>query len=301
MEEAIALTWEPEPDPKKIEKIAETVDFSDSLLPVCYGAEPMDEAAKISDIMMQDEIGRDGRAMADAFRGLSADLEAMPDVRPSPVRRFLRELPVIGAFFDSAEEDARRVSSALARMDAAQAKLDSALFSVFRDHEMLDQLRVSCEKACAEITEHIEAGRMRCESERVENGDSPSLVLFEKRLQDMAAARMAALQTVLQLRLLQHNGQELANRMQSGIYALIPSWKAMATSMLAAARQRNEAVLSAEAAKAAGIALGDVKGRYAAAAAANDLDRLEAARMELLEKVDEALGMAEQAEKILEE
>ena len=127
---------------------------------------------------------------------------------------------------------------------------------------------------------------------------------FERRLHDLELARMSALQTAPQIRILQSGNQMLAEKIQTSMLTMIPMWKNQMVLGLAIKSQKNAALVQKEIADTTNELLrrnaemleqSSIETAREVERSIIDVDTLKEVQQRLINTIDETMNIATQA------
>ena len=244
------------------------INFDNPTLTLSYGAKTMDEISKFTDSLLGSVRVKDSGPVG---QGLSELMLKIKDVEidqiAQPKKGFLESLPVVGRFFNSIEKTIAQFDTVLEQVEGISKKLEEAQFGLLKDIQVLEQLYGHNKNFYEDLTVYIKAGEERLEQARREelprleeeakkSGDNLAaqnvrdfaerLNRFERRLHDLKLSRTITLQTAPQIRMIQSNNQNLAEKIQTSILATIPIWKNQMVLALSIHGQRQAAHLQKE-------------------------------------------------------
>ncbi len=230
------------PDERKmVEDFAAQIDVSNTTLIMQYGAGAQKKIADFSETALGNvrtkDLGEVGDLLADVvkeLRGFDAAEES------KGIRGFFKKntdrLSVMKTKYDKAEVNVNRIVKA---MEGHQIQL-------MKDSAMLDRMYEINKNYLKELTMYILAGKKKLN--RLEQEELPKLIerssrtgdmadaqavndfnamcnRFEKKLHDLELTRTISLQMAPQIRLIQNNDIQMAEKIQSTLVNTIPLWK----------------------------------------------------------------------------
>ncbi len=244
-----------EEEKETVATFAEQIDLSDSALVMQYGAATQKKMADFSEkalenVRSQDlgEIGTLLTGVVGQIKGLTAD-----DGKNKGIfKKAANKLSNMKTKYAKAEANINEVCQTL---EGHQVQL-------LKDSAMLDQMYDMNLTYFKELTMYILAGQQKLAETRA--CDIPKLQAraqetgltedaqaaqdlsamcdrFEKKLHDLELTRMVSLQTGPQLRLVQNNDTQMAEKIQSTLVNTIPLWKSQMTIALGLAHSTQAA------------------------------------------------------------
>ncbi|MBR4741460.1 MAG: toxic anion resistance protein [Desulfovibrio sp.] len=252
----------------KVQAAEKEINFDDPTLTLSYGAKTMDEISKFADSLLGNvrvkDSGPVGQGLADLMgRIKNVDL----DVIARPKKGFLESIPFVGKLFSSVERTLAQFDTVLNQVEDISKKLEDAMFGLQKDIHVLEQLYAHNKNFYEDLTAYIKAGEAKLEQAKTEelprleaiakeSGDTLAaqnvrdfaerLNRFERRLHDLKLSRTITVQTAPQIRMIQSNDQNLAEKIQTSILATIPIWKNQMVLALSINGQREAAHLQKE-------------------------------------------------------
>ena len=252
----------------KIAQAQSEINFNNPTLTLSYGAKTMDEISKFADSLLGSVRVKDSGPVG---QGLSELMLRIKDVDIDQIAQskkgFLESLPLVGRLFNSIERTVAQFDTVLEQVEGITKKLEEAMFGLLKDIQVLEQLYGHNKNFYEDLTAYIEAGEQSLEQARKEElprleaiaketGDNlaaqnvrdfaEKLNRFERRLHDLKLSRTITLQTAPQIRMIQSNDQNLAEKIQTSILATIPIWKNQMILALSIHKQRQAAHLQKE-------------------------------------------------------
>ncbi|CAQ85868.1 MULTISPECIES: toxic anion resistance protein [Photorhabdus] len=261
--ESIALV-----DQEHLNALVEKLDISQPAAVISYGAKPMGEIARFADTLLENvrtkeanEVGQKLSALVMFIRehdALSAEEKSS---------NFLRNLPLIGGIFKKVERTMIDQKTLTQQVDTIATHLDNAMLNLLRDITVLDQLYDRNLGFYKEVSLYVEAGKQKLQqiktvelpalqrkaatSQDMMDAQSVKDLLedinrFERRLHDLELSKTIAIQTAPQIRIVQNNNQQLAEKIQSSILSTLPIWKSQMVLNLSLKAQGKAAKLQKE-------------------------------------------------------
>ncbi|PHM29021.1 toxic anion resistance protein [Xenorhabdus budapestensis] len=255
-------------DQEKVNALIEKIDIFQPTAVISYGAKPMGEIARFADSLLENvrskEAGAVGKKLSDLVMFVRENGALTEEEKTSS---FFRNLPLIGGLFKKAEcavIDSRTLTQ---QVDTITVHLDNAMTTLVRDINVLEQLYTRNLDFYKNITLYVEAGKQKLE--QVRNELLPELRMkaemskdmmdaqsvkdlmenitrFERRIHDLELSKAVAVQTAPQIRIVQSNNQQLAEKIQSSILTTLPIWKSQLVLQLSLNAQGKAAKLQKE-------------------------------------------------------
>ncbi len=252
-------------DHEKVNAIATTININDPTAFLAYGSKPMAEIAKFSDTLLSRIKTKDAGEVGGQLSDLVLKIrEYDPFTLEEKSSGFLTSLPVIGGLFRRAEKSKIDHTTLTSQVDIIASHLDNSMVGLLRDNEQLAQLYDKNLDYYRELEVYIEAGKQYLT--QIRTVDLPALEAkatasqdmldaqsvkdlleninrFERRLHDLELSKMIALQTAPQIRIIQNNNQQLAEKIQGSIFSTLPVWKSQIVLSLSLQEQEKAAKL----------------------------------------------------------
>ena len=252
----------------KVKAASAEINFENPTLTLSYGAKTMDEISKFTDSLLGSVRVKDSGPVGE---GLSDLMLRIKDVKidqiAQPQKSFLESIPLVGRLFNTMERTIAQFDTVLEQVEGISKKLEDAMGGLLKDISVLEQLYAHNKTFYEDLTVYIKAGEARLEQARnvelpaleqkaKESGDNfdaqnvrdfaERLNRFERRLHDLKLSRTITLQTAPQIRMIQSNNKNLAEKIQTSILATIPIWKNQMVLALSIHGQRQAAHLQKE-------------------------------------------------------
>lgn len=231
----------------RIDEISQNIDINQASEVLGYGVKPMSEIAKFADTLLQGVKGKDSGVIGEQLGSLIAKVkEYDPLTKEDQNSSFLAKLPIIGSFFRKNAAEKIDHMTLTSQVDTIAAHLDQSMVGLLRDNERLEQLYLKNFEYYKEISLFVTAGKKKIEEIKTtelprlqaqadESKDlldtqkvkdlMENLNRFERRLHDLEISKTIAMQTAPQIRIMQNNNQQLAEKIQGSILTTLPVWK----------------------------------------------------------------------------
>jgi len=226
---------------KMVDDFAAQIDVNNTTLIMQYGAGAQKKVADFSEAALGNvrtkDLGEVGNMLADVvkeLRGFDAEEESK-GIR-GLFKKNVDRLSTMKAKYDKAETNVNKIVKA---MEGHQIQL-------MKDSAMLDRMYEINKNYLKELTMYILAGKKKLQ--QLEQEELPKLVerssrtgdmadaqavndfnamcnRFEKKLHDLELTRTISLQMAPQIRLIQNNDIQMAEKIQSTLVNTIPLWK----------------------------------------------------------------------------
>ena len=238
---------ETESDLVRIDEISKTINIHQPAEVLSYGVKPMSEIAKFSDTLLQGVKGKDSGVVGDQLSSLIMKIrEYDPLSAEEKSGNFLSNLPIIGGLFKKGVEKKIDHMTLTSQVDTIASHLDNSMVSLLRDNERLEQLYLKNFEYYKEVNLFVEAGKRKIieirsaelpalQHQAEETKDlldaqkvkdlMENLNRFERRIHDLELSKTISMQTAPQIRIIQNNNQQLAEKIQGSILSTLPVWK----------------------------------------------------------------------------
>lgn len=252
-------------DQNKVAVMAAQIDIAEPSAVMSYGAKPMGEIARFADTLLEKVRGKDAGEVGQQLSELVMRIRQNDPFTAEEKRsRFLENLPLVGGLFKSVEKAKIDSKTLTEQVDSIAAHLDKSMVNLLRDIETLEQLYLRNYDFYSDISLYVEAGKQKLQE--VREVDLPALQKqaeeskdlmqaqkvkdlieninrFERRLHDLELSKTISIQTAPQIRMVQSNNQQLAEKIQSSILSTLPIWKSQMVLMMTLDAQKKAAQL----------------------------------------------------------
>lgn len=252
-------------DASQFASLASEIKLSDPASVLAYGAKPMGEIARFADTLLTRIRAKDAGEIGEQLSKLVTYIrENDPLSAQEKTGSFLSSLPVVGSLFKRAQKAQIDRQTLAEQVDGIATHLDNSMVNLLRDIETLEQLYAKNYDYYKEVSLYIEAGRQKLE--QIKSQDLPALQQqaqaskdmmqaqqvkdlleninrFERRLHDLELSKIIAVQTAPQIRMVQSNNQQLAEKIQTSILSTLPIWKSQLVLTMTLDAQRKAAQL----------------------------------------------------------
>lgn len=241
------------------------LDLNESSAVMAYGAKPMGEIARFADTLLSNVKAKDAGEIGNQLSELVLSIRGYdPLSAEEKASGFLASLPLIGGLFRSVEKARINHQTLTQQVDGIAGHLDQSMIKLLRDIETLEQLYARNFEFYKDITLYIEAGKQRLAYARttelpaLEEKAKASQDLmdaqkvkdfieninrFERKLHDLELSKIISVQTAPQIRMIQSNNQQLAEKIQSSILSTLPIWKSQMVLSMSLEGQKKAAKL----------------------------------------------------------
>ena len=253
------------PDDARVNEIATTISINDPTAFLAYGSKPMAEIAKFSDTLLNRIKTKDAGEVGGQLSDLVLKIrEYDPLSQEEKTTGFLANIPFIGSLFRQVEKTKIDHTTLTTQVDVIASHLDNSMVNLLRDNEQLAQLYDKNLDYYRELNLYIEAGKQflnqtrtvdlpALEAKAMETQDMldaqnvkdlmENINRFERRLHDLNLSKTIAMQTAPQIRIIQSNNQQLAEKIQGSIFSTLPIWKSQIVLSLSLQEQEKAAKL----------------------------------------------------------
>ena len=236
----------------KVEQIRQSIDFTDTSAMVQYGTGAQKDISSFSDDILSKVRSKDTGEAGELMRNL---LVKVNDVGVSD----LTKNSVFGSVRSKLKKFSARYQKMEGQIDEIANNLDKQRVTLLNDINMYDTMYQKNLDYFKELDLYIRAGKEELQHvqtevipklrEQVAQSTDPmapqvvkdyedSANRFEKKLYDLELSRTISLQMAPQIRLIQSNDRELAEKIQTSILNTIPIWKNQIVLAIRLARQK---------------------------------------------------------------
>jgi uncharacterized protein YaaN involved in tellurite resistance len=226
---------------KMVEAFAEQIDVSNASQVMQYGAGAQKKVADFSETALNNVRTKDLGEVGDLLSGVVKELRGFDATEESRgIKGFFKKntdkITSMKTKYDKAEVNVNKIVKA---MEGHQIQL-------LKDSAMLDKMYEINKNYLKELTMYILAGKKKLK--KLEQEELPRLIersnqtgdmadaqavndfhamynRFEKKLHDLELTRTISLQMAPQIRMLQNNDIQMAEKIQSTLVNTIPLWK----------------------------------------------------------------------------
>ncbi|KAA1186410.1 toxic anion resistance protein [Photorhabdus heterorhabditis] len=255
-------------DQEHLNALIDKIDISQPAAVISYGAKPMGEIARFADTLLDNVRTKEANEVGQKLSALVMFIREHDALSVEEKSSgFLRNLPLIGGIFKKVERTMIDQKTLTQQVDTIATHLDNAMLNLLRDITVLDQLYDRNLGFYKEISLYVEAGKQKLQ--QIKTVELPSLQRkaatsqdmmdaqsvkdlledinrFERRIHDLELSKTIAIQTAPQIRIVQNNNQQLAEKIQSSILSTLPIWKSQMVLNLSLQAQGKAAKLQKE-------------------------------------------------------
>lgn len=236
----------------KVDEIRQSIDLTDTAAVVQYGTGAQKDISSFSDDILSKVRSKDTGEAGELMRNL---LVKVNDVGVSD----LTKNSIFGSIRSKLKKFAARYQKMEGQIDEIETNLDKQRVTLLHDINMYDTLYDKNLEYFKELDLYIRAGEEELQHVQTEvipklreqvaqstDPMAPQVVKdyedaanrFEKKLYDLKLSRTISLQMAPQIRLIQSNDRELAEKIQTSILNTIPIWKNQIVLAIGLARQK---------------------------------------------------------------
>lgn len=225
-----------------VDNYIKTLNVNDNSSIIKFGAESQSKIANFSESILKSTMTKDSGEVGDLLISLSGKLKGFDGTLESK-----------GGFlglFNNARKKIENIKTKYTNLDkviqGVEQKLISHKNAMMKDIEMFDKLYQQNWEHYKEVCLYIIAGEKMLEKlqkedlpqleEKARNSNSQvdiqavndmqnTINRFSKRLYDLKITKTIAVQAAPQIRLIQNNDMQLADKIESSIFTAIPLWK----------------------------------------------------------------------------
>ena len=228
-----------------IDEFNDMIDINDSTQILQFGAAAQEKISKFSDSILEDVRTKNAGEVGDLLANLVSQIKSFDsDISKSNKRGLIakifsnakKELDFIIAKYSKIEKNIDGIENKLEK-DKIQMLKDITVFDTMYEKNLeyfkeLSLYIIAGERKLKELREvelpklvkQAEESKDQLDTQKV--NDMENLInRFEKKIYDLKTTRIISIQMAPQIRLLQNNEAELAEKIQSSITNTIPLWK----------------------------------------------------------------------------
>lgn len=241
---------------EQVKKIKDNINIKDSLNIIQYGTEAQTELTNFADKLLSEVKLKDFGETGDAIKSISQEIMS---VDKASSRTFLSSLPIVGKYLQAGKEKIQsRMDTAKDTIDRLVENLEIQKHYLGKDVNNLSHLYDENKKLVRSLELFIYAAEEKLPEIREdlkllldkaqETNDAvdaqnytdgyKALDRFEKRLDNLKRARLAAIQGATQIRLTQESNHMLIDDINEVINNVIPEWKKQFIQALSIERQQ---------------------------------------------------------------
>lgn len=288
-----------EPSSSEISAMAQVIDLHEALTATGYGAKEQRELGEVSDMLLRRASGSALQDAVNAIHALQQQIEALD----------IPSLSKPKGFFHSLFAPEKRQLAALRRnytdisclVDRLANQLDMARLALQKEIGLLDTLYASNQACYQAMNLKILAGEQALDMQKASAANTPDSEsfadLFSARLNQLRQSKAICLQQALQIRLTQHNQQQVANKLKQTAELALPLWKNQLALALNIHKQQEIFTSYREAARRSFQALRDGSGDAAekSQAALREIARFRETDLQLKQLMNETLQDIQEA------
>lgn len=242
---------------ERIDKIKDSIDFTDGQIISIYGESAQKDIASFSDEIIKQVRSRDTGEVGEAMTELLVKVKNT-DMSEVKSDGFLDKIPFIKKAKNSIEKYAESYDNLSSQIDKISAKLLDARLSLLKDIGTFDKLYEKNLQYYRSLESYIDAGEMKIKEAReleipellkeAQKASSPMALQvvedyrkavdrFEKKIFDLKTSKTVSLQTAPQIKLIQNNDKLLIDKLTDTINNVIPLWKSQVVMALGLYKQ----------------------------------------------------------------
>ena len=225
-----------------VDNYMKSIDVTNNTSIMKFGADSQSKIAGFSENILKSTMTKDSGAVGDLLIDLSGKLKGFDSTLEGKRGLF--------GLFQSARKKIDNIKNKYSSLDKVIQGVEKQLVShknqMVKDIEMFDKLYKENWEHYKEVCLYIIAGEKKLEelktvdlpnlqekaqqtNEQMDiqavNDLQSAITRFEKRLYDLKTTKTIAVQTAPQIRLIQNNDMQLADKIESSIFTAIPLWK----------------------------------------------------------------------------
>lgn len=216
-----------------------TINFNDPELLSNYGLSVQQNLAKFSEEFLSDVRNRDVSGVGVLLNDLMLTVKGI-DVNaissPGPLMRiWYKVLSEVSLFRGQFEKVNTQLDFLIGELEESRRKLIEDTRKLEQTYEKNLSYFYDLENLITTAEVALLNKRQELDHAEVDGADYPALQKlqdersvvkeFDKRVHDLKLTKMVVIQTLPQIRLIQHNNNELANKIQSTILNTVPIWR----------------------------------------------------------------------------
>lgn len=232
-----------------IESIKDTIDINDPSAVLKYGIKPMEGISKFSDSLLVDIKDNENKNITSQLELLVSNIKQYIPAKMADIPKMGFMQSIIHKLFCNMPpvlDQDDKFQLLATNVDEIASHLDHSMIGLLRDNEKMEVLYQKNFDFFREVDHYVRAGKEKIkeirENELVklqhEADTTKSLLVaqqtkdlidninrFERRLQDLEISKTISMQTAPQIRIIQNNNQQLAEKIQGSILTTLPIWK----------------------------------------------------------------------------
>jgi len=234
-------------DIRVLEKLKDGVNIRDSMSVMNFGAAPMADISKFSDSLLGNIKGKDSAIVGEQLKELITKVKVYQPLDAfDKSRGFLQSLPLFGRLFGKVQEHQIDNMTLAEQVDTIASHLEHSMIGLLRDIEKMEVLYQKNLEHYLEVDRYVQAGKMKIREtqdtellelqQRVNSTNDlldaqrlkdllDDICRFERRIHDLELSKTISMQTAPQIRIIQNNNQQLAEKISNSIMTTLPIWK----------------------------------------------------------------------------
>jgi uncharacterized protein YaaN involved in tellurite resistance len=252
----------------KLREIQELINFSDSSTIAQFGASVQGKIANFAETILSEVRAKDTEYVGKILTDLMLRLRDLHiEGFPGKGGKVFSKIPFVGPLVDNTKRYLAKYQTLSVQIMKIVEELEHAKARLLQDVAMLDKFYERNLEYFKEINLYILAGNMKLTElqevvlPKMEAGAERSKDVLEtqrykdlvqlahrleKKLHDLTLSRTLSLHAGPQIRLVQNNNQELAEKIQSSVLTTVPLWKNQLVIAISLLRQRQALDLQKE-------------------------------------------------------
>jgi uncharacterized protein YaaN involved in tellurite resistance len=244
-------------DQRRIEEFKKEINLDRPELLVQYGVSIQKNLSKLSEEMLAhvrnrdtSEVGNYLNEMMLAVKGLNVESMTNPNLFTKVWNKIMSELSLFKGGFEKVTD---QLDYMIVKLEASKEellsdvrKLDKTFEENLTYHHDLELLIQAAEEYISTAGQQVNSAHSVIKEDDYVSiqklkDQKSALTQFEKRIHDLKLTKTLTLHVLPQIRLIQHNNNELVNKIQSSILHTVPVWKNQIVLALAIQRQKQVA------------------------------------------------------------
>jgi uncharacterized protein YaaN involved in tellurite resistance len=313
-----------EEEKSRIEEIKNRIDVSDSNAILQYGVAIQGKISEFADNMLAEVKAKDTGYVGKILSDLMINIRELNVESLSGKKSILSRIPLIGSLVDSAKRFSIKYQSLSTQIVTFIDELEEAKARLMKDVDMLDNFYERTLEYFKELSIFIIAGEQKLSElhstvlpeykARADESDDPLAAQkykdmvqlvdrLDKKLHDLRLSKTVALQAGPQIRLIQNNNRELAEKIQSSILNTIPLWKNQIVIAISLLRQQQASALQGQVSKTTNelleknaemLKVSSIEVAKEAQKGVIDIDTLKKVNADLISTIDETLKLQQE-------
>ena len=244
---------------QKVKEIMENLNLENNVSILQFGMEAQKNISNFADHILSEVRAKDADNVGKIISSLMQKIKEIDIEVISPKRKgIFAKILLLASLEDEQEKFIEKYQKLSIEIDYILEKLENAKNHLMRDNIMFDHLYEKNVEYFQQLELYIKAGKLKMNEfkkdilpqvkakgglsndafDAQQYNDLYQLVnQFEKKIHDLELSRAIALQTAMQIRLIQNSNQVLVKKIQSSIMNTIPLWKSQIIMAISLYRQ----------------------------------------------------------------